>query len=144
MSLPQLRKDVNRDMVRETLMLINTNEYNDFTSFRAKDIDDFVIWYDENIDNNDIETFKMALDKLDESIDELKIKPTSIPMMLFGAYTCIKEEKDFAAYAAEVASFAANYTSNTQYAEFFVGGGTASSDSVNKRFEYWKNLVNSL
>ena len=33
MSHAQLRKDVNRDMIRETLMLINTNKYQDFTKF---------------------------------------------------------------------------------------------------------------
>ena len=144
MSIPQLRKDVNRDMIRETLMLINTNEHHDFTSFKTKDINEFIVWYDKNINSEDIENLRNALDKLDASIDELKIKPTSIPMMLYGAYQIVKENKDFAAFASEVASFAANYSSNTQYAEFLAGGGTASSDSVNKRFEYWKNLVNSL
>lgn len=78
MSPAQIRKDVNRDMIRETLMLINTNEYQDFTSFRTKDINDFIAWYDQNIIQADVDLLRGALDKLDESIEELKIKPTSI------------------------------------------------------------------
>ncbi len=144
MSHAQLRKDVNRDMIRETLMLINTNKYQDFTSFKTKDIDEFISWYDEHINNKDVDTLRGALDKLDESIDELKIKPTSIPMMLYAAYQCIKENKDFTAFALAVADFSNNYDSNEEYAAIFAGGGTASSESVNKRFEYWKNLVNKI
>lgn len=144
MSSAQIRKDVNRDMIRETLMLINTNEYQDFTSFRTKDINDFIAWYDQNIIQADVDLLREALDKLDESIEELKIKPTSIPMMLYAAYQCVKENKDFATFALMVSDFSNNYDSNEKYAAIFAGGGTASSESVNKRFQYWKNLVNKI
>lgn len=144
MSPAQIRKDVNRDMIRETLMLINTNEYQDFTSFRTKDINDFIAWYDQNIIQADVDLLRGALDKLDESIEELKIKPTSIPMMLYAAYQCVKENKDFATFALMVSDFSNNYDSNEKYAAIFAGGGTASSESVNKRFQYWKNLVNKI
>lgn len=144
MSPAQIRKDVNRDMIRETLMLINTNEYQDFTSFRTKDINDFIAWYDQNIIQADVDFLRGALDKLDESIEELKIKPTSIPMMLYAAYQCVKEKKDFATFALMVSDFSNNYDSNEKYAAIFAGGGTASSESVNKRFQYWKNLVNKI
>ena len=144
MSPAQIRKDVNRDMIRETLMLINTNEYQDFTSFRTKDINDFIAWYDQNIIQADVDLLRGALDKLDESIEELKIKPTSIPMMLYAAYQCVKENKDFATFALMVSDFSNNYDSNEKYAAIFAGGGTASSESVNKRFQYWKSLVNKI
>lgn len=144
MSPAQIRKDVNRDMIRETLMLINTNEYQDFTSFKTKDINDFITWYDQNIIQADVDLLRGALDKLDESIEELKIKPTSIPMMLYAAYQCVKENKDFATFALMVSDFSNNYDSNEKYAAIFAGGGTASSESVNKRFQYWKNLVNKI
>ena len=144
MSPAQIRKDVNRDMIRETLMLINTNEYQDFTSFRTKDINDFISWYDQNIIQADVDLLRGALDKLDESIEELKIKPTSIPMMLYAAYQCVKENKDFATFALMVSDFSNNYDSNEKYAAIFAGGGTASSESVNKRFQYWKSLVNKI
>lgn len=144
MSPAQIRKDVNRDMIRETLMLINTNEYQDFTSFRTKDINDFIAWYDQNIIQADVDLLRGALDKLDESIEELKIKPTSIPMMLYAAYQCVKENKDFATFALMVSDFSNNYDSNEKYAAIFAGGGTASSESVNKRFQYWKSLVDKI
>ena len=144
MSPAQIRKDVNRDMIRETLMLINTNEYQDFTSFRTKDINDFIAWYDQNIIQAAVDLLRGALDKLDESIEELKIKSTSIPMMLYAAYQCVKENKDFATFALMVSDFSNNYDSNEKYAAIFAGGGTASSESVNKRFQYWKSLVNKI
>ena len=72
-------------MVRQTLMLINSTEEHDFTSFRAKDIDAFVIWYDQNINENDLNILKSALEFLNDGIEELSIKTTSIPMMLWAA-----------------------------------------------------------
>ena len=144
MSPIQLRKDTNRDMIRETLMLINSSEEHDFTSFRDKDINKFIIWYDDHINNDDVDLLRTALDNLDANINDLKIKPTSIPMMLYSAYQCTKCQKDFSAFIEKVISFANTYASNTEYANIFSGGSTSDSESVNKRFEYWKDIVNNI
>lgn len=139
----QYKKDVQRDLVRETLMLINTDEENDFTSFRAKDIDSFVIWYDENINAADISTLTDVLDALNTGDETIKIKSTSIPMILFGGYKCLKESKDFRKFSAAVDEFVENYDSNTEYRQA-VQGGTTSSAGVKARLQYWNNVVDNL
>ena len=142
LSPAQLRKDLPRDLIRETLMLINTNEENDFTSFRAKDIDKFVVWYDENLSTEDISALTEVLVSLD-SMDGLKIKSTSIPMILYSGYRCIKEGKDFRKFEAAVNEFVETYDTNEEYTQL-VQSGTTSSAGVKARLQYWNNVVENL
>lgn len=138
----QIKKDVENDMVRQTLMLINSIEEHDFTSFRAKDIDNFVIWYDQNINENDLTLLKSAFEFLNDGIEELNIKATSIPMMLWAAYEVVKQGKSFDLFINAVVDFAENYGSNIDY--IALCSGTTSHASVQGRFDYWKNIVENL
>lgn len=138
----QIKKDTANDMVRQTLMLINSTEEHDFTSFRAKDIDAFVIWYDQNINENDLNILKSALEFLNDGVEELSIKATSIPMMLWAAYEVIKEGKDFDKFIVKVVNFTVNYTDDLDY--IALCSGTTSHNSVQGRFDYWKNVVENL
>ena len=142
LSAAQYKKDVQRDLIRETLMLINTDEENDFTSFRAKDIDSFVVWYDENINAADISTLTDVLDALNTG-DTIKVKSTSIPMILYGGYKCLKDSKDFRKFSAAVDEFIENYDSNEEYKQL-VQSGTTSSAGVKARLQYWNNVVENL
>lgn len=142
LSAAQYKKDVQRDLVRETLMLINTDEENDFTSFRAKDIDSFVIWYAENINAADISTLTDVLDALNTG-DTIKVKSTSIPMILYGGYKCLKDSKDFRKFSAAVDEFIENYDVNEEYKQL-VQSGTTSSAGVKARLQYWNNVVENL
>ena len=142
LSAAQYKKDVQRDLVRETLMLINTDEENDFTSFRAKDIDSFVIWYAENINAADISTLTDVLDALNTG-DTIKVKSTSIPMILYGGYKCLKDSKDFRKFSAAVDEFIENYDVNEEYKRL-VQSGTTSSAGVKARLQYWNNVVDNL
>ena len=142
LSAAQYKKDVQRDLIRETLMLINTNEENDFTSFRAKDIDSFVVWYDENINAADISTLTDVLDALNTG-DTIKVKSTSIPMILYGGYKCLKDSKDFRKFSAAVDEFIENYDVNEEYKQL-VQSGTTSSAGVKARLQYWNNVVDNL
>ena len=142
LSAAQYKKDVQRDLIRETLMLINTDEENDFTSFRAKDIDSFVVWYDENINAADISTLTDVLDALNTG-DTIKVKSTSIPMILYGGYKCLKDGKDFRKFSAAVDEFIGNYDVNEEYKQL-VQSGTTSSAGVKARLQYWNNVVDNL
>lgn len=142
LSAAQYKKDVQRDLIRETLMLINTDEENDFTSFRAKDIDSFVVWYDENINAADISTLTDVLDALNTG-DTIKVKSTSIPMILYGGYKCLKDSKDFRKFSAAVDEFIENYDVNEEYKQL-VQSGTTSSAGVKARLQYWNNIVENL
>ena len=130
LSSTQLKKDVANDIVRQTLMLINTTDDNDFTSFRAKDIDAFVEWYNEHVDEKDIIILKSALAFLDEKFEEkLNLKSTSLPMMLYSAYTCVKNEKDFDEFVNIVQTFVDSYGDNIDYVQYCTSG-TSSAQSV--------------
>lgn len=139
LSPAQLKKDVASDIVRQTLMLINATDEHDFTSFRAKDIDSFAVWYNDNANENDIIILKSALSFLDEKFEKLSIKSTSLPMMLYSAYDCVKNEKDFDKFVDIVTEFVENYGTNTEYIQYCTSG-TTSAASVQGRFDYWKDL----
>ena len=123
-------------------MLVNTDEENDFTSFRAKDIDSFVVWYDENINAADISTLTDVLDALNTG-DTIKVKSTSIPMILYGGYKCLKDSKDFRKFSAAVDEFIENYDVNEEYKQL-VQSGTTASAGVKARLQYWNNVVENL
>lgn len=139
----QLKKDVQRDLVRETLMLIYTNDENDFTSFRAKDIDNFVCWYDQNINTADINILTDVMNKLDVGFEELKVKSTSIPMILYTGVLCIKQNKDFNNFIDAVFNFVQNYDTNEEYKQY-VQAGTTTSAGVRSRLDYWNRIAESL
>ena len=140
----QCKKDVAKDLIRETLMLICTNDEHNFTSFKAKDIDNFSIWYGDNIDTSVTGILMNILNMLDRRIDDkIKIKTTSIPMILYAAYQIDQEGKDFDEFYKVVQNFVNTYDDNEDYKQYS-SGGTTSPNSVNGRFNYWKNIITSI
>lgn len=142
MSPAQRKNGTDRDTIVQTFMLVATNQENDFTSFRAKDIDMFVSQYaDQYINRADI--LKEAMNKFDESFDEIKIPVTSIPQILYSGYRIIKDKKSFTKLVDKVADFCVNYDSNDEYKQF-VQNGTGSKENVRGRFDYWRSIVRDL
>lgn len=142
MSPTQRKNGTDKDTIVQTFMLIATNQENDFTSFRAKDIDTFVTDYaDQYLDKAD--ALKEAMDRFNESFDEIKIPVTSLPQILYSGYRVVKDKKSFTKLADKVADFVANYDSNEEYKQF-VQSGTGSKENVNGRFQYWRGIVKTL
>lgn len=142
MSPAQRKNGTDRDTIVQTFMLVATNQENDFTSFRAKDIDMFVSQYaDQYINRADI--LKEAMNKFDESFDEIKIPVTSIPQILYSGYRIIKDKKSLTKLVDKVADFCVNYDSNDEYKQF-VQNGTGSKENVRGRFDYWRSIVREL
>lgn len=139
----QKKKDLDKDIVIETLMLVETDGENDYTCFKSKNIDEFITMYQENINYSKIELIKQALDKLSETIIDVKIKHLSIPMIIWGMYTVIKGKKSTTKYIAWVNEFIANYNTNEEYLAYCTSG-TNSYSSVSGRFQYFKNAVKSM
>lgn len=72
MSPNQRKSGTDRDVIIQTIMLIATNQEHQFISFRAKDIDNFVIEYaDQYLNVKD--TLEEAMNKLDASFEDLDI-----------------------------------------------------------------------
>ena len=138
----QRKNGTDRDLIIQTLMLICTNQENDFTSFRTKDIDAFVRDHaDESLDK--VSTFKDALDKFNDAFEEVKIPLTSIPVILYSGYRVTKDKKSFSKFVELVDEFLSEYENNEEYRQYVVSG-TSSSENVRGRFDYWRNKVRTI
>lgn len=138
----QRKNGTDRDLIIQTLMLIMTSNENVFTSFRTKDIDNFVMNYaDESISK--IDTLKEAMDKFDDAFDEIKIPITSQPMILYSGYRIVKDKKPFGRLIDTIKEFLNGYDDNEEYKQF-IQSGTSSTSSVRSRFDYWRNIIKEL
>lgn len=139
----QRRKDLEKDIFVETLMLIETNAEHDYTSFKSKDINNFITMYQENINYDRIEILKEALNKLDESFESIKIKQLSVPMIIFGMYRIIKDKKSTSKYVDWLDEFINTYDTNEEYLRY-CSSGTNSSASVKGRLDYFRAEIRNL
>jgi len=139
MTKTQRKNGTDRDLIIQALMLICTNQENDFTSFRSKDIDLFVQDHaDESLQK--VEVFEEVMDKFDETFDEIKIPVTSIPMVLYSGYRVTRDKKSFSKLVNIINEFLNGYDTNEEYKQFVVSG-TSGSDNVRGRLDYWRSLI---
>lgn len=135
----QRKNGTDRELVIQTLMLMCTDQKNEFTSFRKKDIDSFVKDHaDKNLTKATL--LKDVLDGFNGAFDDIKIPVTSIPMILYSGYRVKKDKKSFQKLIEIIKKFIENYNTNDDYKKF-VKSGTGNSENVRGRFEYWKNLI---
>lgn len=139
-SKTQRKNGTDRDLIIQTLMLIETNQDHEFISFRTNDIDAFVIEHSECISEEKIEILKTAMNKFNDSFEQIKIPVTSIPMILYSGYRIIKDKKSFSKLIEIITEFLNNYETNEEYKQF-VRSGTSSAENVRGRFDYWRNLI---
>ena len=139
----QLKRDVQKDLAREALMLLNSNEEHDFANFTARSIDTFTIWQNENFNEKSCEPIVDTLDVLDEKLDKIDIKPLSIPMILAIGAMVLQNNKDFDKFANEIETFAETYNDNEDYKKF-CNDATTSAKAVKGRFDYWLGIYNNL
>ena len=138
----QRKNGTDRDLIIQTLMLIMTDKENDFTSFRTKDIDNFVMNYaDASISK--IDALKEAMDKFDAVFDEIKIPVTSVPMVLYSGFRICKDKKSFSKLVDVIKEFLDSYNDNEEYKQY-IQSGTSSNSSVRARFDYWRNIIRVL
>lgn len=142
LTTPTQRKNgTDRDLIIQTLMLICTNQENDFTSFRTKDIDTFVIDYaDESLKK--VDTLKEAMDSFDESFEKINIPVTSISVILYSGYRIKKDKKSFSRLIELINEFLNGYENNEEYKQY-VKSATTSPENVRGRFDYWRNIIKS-
>ena len=143
MTKAQRKNGTDRDLIRQTLMLIETDSEHDFTSFRNNDIDVFVIDHSDEITQDKIDLLKTTLDSFNEAFEEIKIPVTSIPMILFSGFSVKKNKKSFSKLVAIINEFLVGYDNNEEYKQYVLNG-TSSSENVKARVDYWKNLVKAV
>lgn len=139
----QKKKDLDKDIVIETLMLIETDSEHNYTCFKSNSLNSFILSYQKNIPYDKITFVKQALDKLNEEFRETKIKSLSIPMILWGMYSVISCKKSATDYISWVKEFLAAYHTNDEYLQY-CKSGTSGSASVTGRFQYFENAVKSI
>lgn len=138
----QIKKDVDRDICREVLMLASASKDSPVTSFRARDMDEFVSNYE--IDEEKVENIKDALDKLDESFNEnIKIPKTSVSFIIYAMMRVIKDNKSTQKLVDVINEFLANYDSNEEYKQYCLQG-TSNNVNVAGRLDYWRGIVREL
>ena len=138
----QHKNGTDRDLIIQTLMLISTNQENDFTSFRTKDIDVFVKDHaDKSLDK--IGVLQDAMDKFDEAFEEIKVPITSISVILSSGYRIIKDKKSFSKLVELIKEFLSSYDTNEEYKQYVISG-TSSSENVRGRFDYWRNKIRTV
>ena len=140
MTKSQRKNGTDRDLIIQTLMLIETNQDNEFISFRSKDIDVFVLDHSDNIISEKFETLITAMDKFDEAFEKIKIPVTSVPMILYSGYRITKDKKSFSKLVDIVNEFLNDYDNNEEYKQF-VQSGTSGSENVRGRLDWWRNKI---
>lgn len=135
----QRKNGTDRDLIIQTLMLICTNQERDFTSFRTKDIDAFVIDHaNESLEKVDV--LREAMNSFDEAFEKIKVPVTSISVILYSGYRIKKDKKSFSKLVELVNEFLNGYENNEEYKQY-VQSGTSSSENVRGRFDYWRNII---
>ncbi len=140
MTKVQRKNGSDRDLIIQTLMLLETNQENDFTSFRTKDIDSFVKDHSDSITTEKIEVLQNVMSKLDEAFEEIKIPVTSIPMVLYSGYRIQKDKKSFSKLVDIINEFLNGYENNEEYKQY-VQSGTSSQENVRGRFNWWREKI---
>lgn len=139
----QHKRDVAKDLVREVIMLTETDAEHDYAAFKNNNIDNFIVDYQEHIDYGKIDVIKAALDKLNENFEELKVNTVSIPMIVYSVYRVIKDKKSFAKLVEEIKWFIEMGESSEAYHQYCLSG-TTSGDNVRGRLDFWRNIVKKL
>ena len=152
LSVAQFKKNMDRDLVIQCLMLIEKTDKNNFTSFKNADMNKFIEYYNNKIaDPNEkqfidrkIDNITKALDKLNEELlDDAKIKTSTIPMCVYGMYRMIRDSKSTSKYMEWLNEFLASYNTNSEYLQYCTNG-TSSVDMVNGRLQVFKDAINKI
>lgn len=137
----QSKSDLEKDIVRQVLMIVSDYE---ISSFRSNDIDKFVVWLNDHIDDSILKQLTEALDKLDAAFPEfLKIKKLVAPLMIYGMYKAIIRKKSTQKYIIWLKKFIEQYDTNRDFLKY-CESATASADMVKGRINYFTTAVNRL
>lgn len=140
----QRKNGTDRDLIIQTIMLMETNQEQEFLSFRTKDIDNFVSDYSDSINVDKVTVLKTAMDNFDKAFEEnIKISVTSIPMVLYSGYRITKDKKSFSKLVEMIKEFLNTYDANEEYKQY-VQAGTSGTENVRGRFDWWREKIKTI
>lgn len=152
LSVAQFKKNMDRDIVIQCLMLIEKTDKNNFTLFNNTGMNKFIEYYNDKIaDPNEkqfaekkINNLTKALDKLNEELsDDTKIKASTIPMCIYGMYRMIRDSKSTSKYMEWLNEFLTSYDTNLDYLQY-CSNGTSSQPMVEGRLQFFKDAINKI
>lgn len=146
MTKAQRKNGTDRDLIIQTLMLIETNQENDFTSFRTNDMDVFVAEHSDSISQNKVDMLVEALDKFNDAFETIKIKQLNIPMILYVSYRCLKDKKSFSKLIEYIEQFITDYNESDKLQDYkmYCQSSTTSRENVRGRLDYWRGIIREL
>lgn len=148
----KIKSNGDRDLVRQTLMLIENGNGFELNSFRKDDMKKFIEYYNGALESDETKAsviertniLKNALVKLNERYpDGLKSNLSSVPMIIYGLYKTIKDHKSTEAYFNWLDAFIPDLVNNEEYMQY-CKVGTAGKDNVIGRYEYFRNVLRNL
>lgn len=140
----QRKKDLDKDIIRQVLMLTEMSNDYDFGSFRNNDMNKFIEMYNENINYGKIETVKEAMSALDEAFKTISVNRVTIPILIYGYYRIVKDKKGMQKWNGWVGNFLENYDTNEEYKQYCNGSGTASAEMVKGRLQYFRDAIREI
>ena len=143
MTKAQRKNGTDRDLIIQTLMLIETNQEHDFTSFRTNDIDVFVADHSDSISQDKVDMLETAMDKFNEAFEKIKVPVTSVSFILYSGFRITKDKKSFSKLVELINDFLMGYDSNEEYKQY-VQSGTSSGENVRGRLDWWRNKIKEL
>lgn len=152
LSKPQFKKNIDRDIVIQCLMLSEKTDKNNFTSFRNADMNKFIEYYNDKFADpsekqfaeKKINNLTKALDKLNEELPgNVKIKTSTIPMCIYGMYRMIRDSKSTSKYMEWLNEFLSSYDTNLDYLQY-CSNGTSSQAMVEGRLQVFKDAINKI
>lgn len=157
LSQKQLNNDMDRDIVRQLLMLISADKgMYTLKSFSNNDLDAFVEWYNENFNKDDEDTLLNILDASFHIFDNkiistkngrvAKVKANAVIFVLYGMYLVLKNNKDVEKYVSYIKdNFIADYENQTAYKDIMSKyTSTTSADNILERKKWIQDIVNNL
>ncbi len=137
----QHKNGTDREIIIQTLMLLETDEEHDYTSFRKVDVDNFVESR-ETISEDIVKGLTKVMDVCNATLDSRSTSISAKPMILYAGYKLIvdtqtPQNEKFIAIVNEFIDNKANLFEWTRYNK----SDTTSSANVRGRLAYWNELI---
>nr|DAZ78362.1 MAG TPA: Protein of unknown function DUF262 [Caudoviricetes sp.] len=144
----QCKRNADRDVVIQVLMLTEASDKYDFGSFRNKDMNRFILYYNNLVGENGpevrvetltkVDLIKKAMNELATVFDDdsLRIKLNTLPFVIYGMYRVLKDSKPKDKYLEWLGDFLESYDTNEEYKKYCTNG-TANPENVKGRLNYF-------
>lgn len=139
----QIKKDEDRDIVLQTIMLMSGYE---IPGFKNEHIyGEFTDWLCENNMAELFQRFTDSIGKLNELIPEKQkyMKKISLPMTIYAMDMVIGSKESTQKYVDWLMSFYDGYDQNEDFRQY-CQSGSASKENVLGRRDYFSSVINSL